>query len=260
MKEVIDLSVISGSGFYRFPGLQEESEHTVHTKFGDAAVTTGILQGRKVAFISRHGRKHELLPHMINYRANMLALQALETRAIIGTTICGVLDANIPLSKLAVFEDLYFPENRLPDGQACTIYTEKNQQNRGHYIFDRPFDQTLRKQIIRAAPDSLSEAVYAHVNGPRFNSRSEVRSLQRHATYISQTAGPEVVLAGELEIPFALLGYGVDYASGVGKEPTPVEVLTANLEKSKHVFIGIIENILKEYERPKFEGFVYRFE
>jgi 5'-methylthioadenosine phosphorylase len=257
---LIDLGIISGSGFYNFPGLHEESELIVPTKFGDADVATGVLHGKKLAFISRHGSNHERLPHMINYRANMLALHVLDARAVIGTTICGVLDPNIPLGKLAVFDDLFFPENRLPDGQPCTVYTDKGQKKRGHYIFDKPFNQTLRKQIIRAAPDSLTEAVYAHVNGPRFNSRSEVRSLRSHATYLSQTAGPEVVMAGELEIPHVLLGYGVDYANGVGKEPTPVETLRRNLEKSKDVFLDVIRGILKQYEIPEFEGFVYRFD
>ena len=65
---------------------------------------------------------------------------------------------------------------------------------------------------------------YGHVDGPRFNTEAEIRGLAAAGvTAVSQTAGPETVLAGEAELPFALLGYATDYANGVQPEPTPVE-------------------------------------
>ena len=67
---------------------------------------------------------------------------------------------------------------------------------------------------------------YGHVDGPRFNTRAEIRMLQAAGvTAVSQTAGPETVLCGEAELPYALLGYATDYANGVTPEPTPVEEL-----------------------------------
>ena len=67
---------------------------------------------------------------------------------------------------------------------------------------------------------------YGHVDGPRFNTKAEIRGLAAAGvTAVSQTAGPETVLAGEAELPFALVGYATDYANGVQAEPTPVERL-----------------------------------
>ncbi|MFC2164900.1 MTAP family purine nucleoside phosphorylase [Acidobacteriota bacterium] len=256
---MIDVAVISGSGFYDFPDLTDSDKREISTRFGSVIVSTGRLNDKKVAFIARHGHDHQFLPNLINYRANLLALKEMGAKAILSTTVCGVLDAAIPLAKPVVFSDLYFPDNRLPSGEICSIYDEEGLLDRGHYIFGQPFSELLRQQVIAAAEDPLTEAVYAHVNGPRFNSKPEIRALQSHASFISQTAGPEIVMAGELEIPIALIGYGVDYANGVSDQPTPVEALQLNLINSKSVFVSIINKVIQNYVVPRFEGFIYRF-
>lgn len=257
---MVDLAVISGSGFYDFPGLQNKDLKILQTKYGEAELVTGQVFDKKLAFLARHGEKHTLLPNHINYKANMCAIKELGARALIATTVCGVLDPEVPLARMFIFDDLYFPENRLPDGQLCTLFDEAGDKKRGHYIFFKPFSPQLRDQFKQVAHNSINDAVYAHVNGPRFNSRAEIRMLRQYATCVSQTAGPEIVLAGELEIPSVLLGYGVDYANGVSEEPTPVEVLTQNLNQSKSVFVKTIMSVLKGYQEPVFKGFIYRFE
>jgi len=257
---MIDLAIISGTGFYDFPGLEDGEDETVETKYGYAVVRTGIIDVKRIAFIARHGKKHSILPNTINYRANLLALKQLGATGIVATSVCGVLDPNIPLAKLVVFDDLYFPDNRLSNGEACTIYDTIGDRNRGHYMFGEPFSEKLRQQIIAAAEHPITSAVYACVNGPRFNSKSEINMLKNYASFISQSAGPEVVLAGELEIPLALIGFGVDYANGVKKKSTPVKALKENLEKSKSVFTDVLSELIRHYIAPKFSGFVYRFE
>jgi 5'-methylthioadenosine phosphorylase len=257
---VIDLAVISGSGFYDFPGLDQGEVKIIKTQFGDASVQTGKIDGTSLAFLARHGKNHSLLPNMINYRANLMALKDLDAKAIIATTVCGVLAPDIPLAKLVVFNDLYFPENRLPDGEACTIYHQEKARAKGHLIFEKPFSEDLRQQIIAAAEDPITDAVYAHAIGPRFNTQSEIRMMREYASFVSQTAGPEIVLSGELEIPFALIGFGVDYANGVEEEPTPVEILSENLKNSKAVFIEVITSVIRSFKVPQFTGFIYRFD
>jgi 5'-methylthioadenosine phosphorylase len=257
---MIDLAVISGSGFYDFPGLDEEESRIVKTQFGDVPILVGKIEGRNLAFLARHGKDHSILPNMINYRANLKALKDLETQAIIATTVCGVLDPDLSLAQPVVFDDLFFPENRLPNGEACSMFKDKGDKTKGHYIFDKPFSEDLRQQIIAAAVNPITEAAYAHAIGPRFNTRTEIRMMREYASFVSQTAGPEAVLSGELEIPFALLGFGVDYANGVKDEPTPVEVLSENLKNSKTVFTTIIKKAIQTYEIPQFKGFIFRFE
>jgi 5'-methylthioadenosine phosphorylase len=257
---MIDLAIITGTGFYDFPGMEKAEDILVSTEFGECALRTGLVKKTKIAFLARHGKNHGILSSSINYRANLLALNKLGTKAIISTTVCGVLDQAIPLGSLVVFDDLYFPENRLPNGELCTLFVESDAKSRGHYIFNRPFNESLRQQIIKAAEKPFTEAVYAHVGGPRFNSKPEISALRQFASFVSQTAGPEVVFSGELGIPLSLIGFGVDYANGVSEEPTPVEVLKNNLKKSKKVFLEVIMRLLEAYEVPSFEGFIYRFE
>ena len=75
---MIDLAVISGSGFYDFPGLDEEESRIVKTHYGDASIMTGKIEEKNIAFLTRHGKDHSILPNMINYRANLAALKDLE--------------------------------------------------------------------------------------------------------------------------------------------------------------------------------------
>ncbi len=84
---MIDLAIISGTGFYDFPGLEEEEGLRIETRYGDASIRKGVVEGKKIVFIARHGKGHNILPNMINYRANLTALKELRTKAIVATTV-----------------------------------------------------------------------------------------------------------------------------------------------------------------------------
>jgi purine nucleoside phosphorylase len=104
---------------------------------------------------------------------------------------------------------------------------------------------------------------YGHVDGPRFNTKTEIRMLQNcGVTVVSQTAGPETVLAGEAEIPYALLGYATDYANGVKAEATPVEELIRLIEASGATFAATLAAAVPKIERDKLEpvGTFFRFD
>jgi purine nucleoside phosphorylase len=101
------------------------------------------------------------------------------------------------------------------------------------------------------------------VDGPRFNTGAEIRSLAlAGVTAVSQTAGPETVLCGEAQLPYALLGYATDYANGVQPEPTPVEELLRLIAASTDVFAGVLAATLRRLSArpPAAPGVVYRFE
>ena len=162
------------------------------------------------------------------------------------------------LTRIMLFEDLYYPDNRLPNGEICSIYTKEGDPKRGHYLFGSPYCVSLFDNL--KGDETIAGVTYGHVNGPRFNSKKEIKALQGHCDAISQTCGPETVLAGELEMPFVLLGFGVDYANGVKDEPTPISVLEENMEKSKPAFTQMIQKIIDNSSEATYSGFVYRFE
>lgn len=250
-----DMAVISGSGFYDFPDLTDSREIEIATPFGKVQAVCGSCDDKAVLFIARHKKEHALLSNMINHKANIHACQQAQVGAIIATTIVGLTNPKLPLMNILIFNDLFYPDNRLPDGSPCTFFTEENQIGRGHYLFGSPF---VDVSGLLKGEDIISDITYAYVNGPRFNSKKEISYIANYADAVSQTAGPEAVLAGELEIPYVLLGYGVDYANGVKDEPTPIDILTENMHCSKKAFVRAVE-VLLSYKSYHFNGFVYRF-
>ena len=103
---------------------------------------------------------------------------------------------------------------------------------------------------------------YGHVDGPRFNTKAEIRGLAAGGvTAVSQTAGPETVLAGEAELPFALIGYATDYANGVKDEPTPVERLLELIAASSESFALLLAAAVPKAAAAQLapSGVVYRF-
>ncbi|PKL76849.1 MAG: phosphorylase [Candidatus Melainabacteria bacterium HGW-Melainabacteria-1] len=257
------IALISGSGFYQLA--QASTNERVTTPFGLVDLQRGNWQGHDLVFLARHGRSHSHLSHQINHQAHLQACHLLNVEAIVACSIVGVINPALPLGQLYLPNELYFPDNRLPDGAACTIFTEPSKAGRGHLIAADHFNQGLGKQLIAAASASdlpiKSQRVYGQVMGPRFNSKSEIRALALAGVeIISQTLGPEAVLAAELEIPYAALCFGVDYANGVQPEPTPIATLEANLKVSKAQFIQVLSTWLAAYQPASYEGFVYRFD
>ena len=239
------IGVITGSGTYALPDFDCGPAEEVATPFGPAPVTAGTFAGVDVLHVSRHQEGHRLLSSQVTHQANVWALRERGAEGVLGVTVCGAVDPSVPLGTLVVFDDLHFLANRLPDGSICTLHTEPGRPGRGHWIYDGPFSPALREALLEGAREAGHEVrdggCYGHVDGPRFNTRTEIRMLaQAGVTAVSQTAGPETVLCGEAELPYALVGYATDYANGVMPEPTPVEELVQLIGESGETFASTL--------------------
>jgi len=262
---MIDVGIITGSGVYEFPGAQET--HVVENAFGETKVAVTGVGPWTVGSISRHQMDHRHLPHTIPHRANLTALKQLGARAILATTSVGAIDPGVRLGRPILFDDLFFPANLLPNGEACTIFASPGDSQRGHLIWTEPFAPRLRRKLELAAGELGLEAtprgIYAHTNGPRFETRAEIRWLAAAgATAVSQTCGPEVVLAGELGISYGLVGFPVNYATGVAEHETREE-LGRLLALSSDVLPRLVlraTEILEEEDLVFDHGYVYRVE
>ena len=260
------VGILSGSGSYEWPGLVERRPRTLATRHGEVAVTAGRIGDVEVVHVSRHGPGHARLSNQVQHRANLAALLECEVAAVISLTVCGAVDPAVPLGALVVFDELHFPSNRLPDGSLCTWYDQPGDAARGHWIPDSPFCQPLRAALLGAAAARrlpvVDSGCYGHVDGPRFNTRSEISAWGAiGVTAVSQTAGPEVVLAGEAELPLALVGYVTDYANGVAP-PEPVDALLTRMAASSAVFAALVEQTLGSLPGTALPapGVVFRFE
>ena len=236
------IGIITGSGTYALPDFDGGRPREVATRYGRVPVTEGTFAGAEVLHVSRHRDGHALLSSSVTHQANISALREEGAEAILAVTVCGAADPSVALGSLIVFDDLFFPANRLPDGSICTLHTEPGAPGRGHWIFEAPYAPALRAVLLEGARQAGRPArdggTYGHVDGPRFNTKAELRWLMGcGVTAVSQTAGPETVLAGEAGLPYALLGYATDYANGVKPEdPTPVSKLVELIEASTDTF------------------------
>jgi purine nucleoside phosphorylase len=241
------IGIITGSGTYALPDFEDARPQQVDTEFGAALVTEGRFAGADVLHVSRHGEGHPRLSNHVTHQANIAALRDGGAEAILAVTVCGALDPTVPLGTLIVFDDLHFLANRLADGSICTLHTEPGRPGRGHWIYESPFSAPLRAALLAGARDAgltvRDGGCYGHVDGPRFNTKAEIRMLAAcGVTAVSQTAGPETVLAGEAEVPFALLGYATDYANGVHDVATPVEELIRLIGASPDAFAATLRH------------------
>jgi purine nucleoside phosphorylase len=261
------IAIITGTGTYALPGFESAGAEPVPTEWGDATVSQGVFAGTEVLHVSRHGEGHRRLSNLVTHRANIAALAQLGADAVIAVTVCGVVDPAVELGSLACFDDLHFLANRLGDGELCTFYPEPGDRRRGHWIFEGPFSEPLRHALLDGAREAGVEVrdggVYGHVDGPRFNTRAEIRGLAAcGVTHVSQTGGPEAVLCGEVELPYALLGYATDYANGVTDEPTPVQTLLDMMAASTATFAAVLAAAVPRAAAADLTpaGIVYRFE
>ncbi len=261
------IGLISGSGTYRWPGLEHASAEECATRFGFVELTAGRLRGVEVLHLARHGSGHAQLSNQLNHRANLSALVENGVDAILSFTVCGAVEAAVPLGSVIAFNDFHFPSNRFPDGSPCTWHHTPGAAGRGHWVFDNPFCEPLRRTVLAACRDLevvlIPEGCYGHVDGPRFNTQSEIAALSAAGvTAVSQTAGPEAELAGEAGVPFVLVGYVTDYANGVSADAAQVTDIAARISQSTEVLAEVANATLPMISPNMLEpaGDFYRFD
>lgn len=246
-----------GSGFYDQDSFTLE---VVKTDFGEAQVLRGHIEGKEAVILPRHAENHKYLPHHIPFKAHIKALDQLGCNKIVSFSVCGALKEDLPLAQPCVVTDLHYSDNRLPDGSVCSFFEKPGEAGRGHLIAESFFNSQLNQQIKKIHPD-IPEVSYIYTVGPRFNSKAEIKHFHyQGGEVISQTCGPETILANELEIPYAMVVFPIDYANRTKEENTSMEELAENMGKSKGIFMSIIEKLVKDEKEVSFEGFVYRFE
>jgi 5'-methylthioadenosine phosphorylase len=205
------VGVIGGSGFYRMEGLEDVEEVQIETPFGPtgAPIAIGTLAGVRVAFVTRHGEGHRILPSEVPYRANIWALKSLGVERCFALSAVGSLREEIPPLDLVV-------PSQLID---CTKDRADTFFGRGlvaHIGFDRPFCPQLSELLLTSAGSLNSGAhrggAYVAVEGPAFSTIAESQIYRSWgASVIGMTGIPEAKLAREAEMCYAMLAMVTDY-------------------------------------------------
>ncbi len=210
---MIKVGIIGGSGLDD-PDLLDTPEIVeVSTPFGDPSspLTCGRLNGADVVLIARHGKHHQYSPGQVNYRANIRALKDQGVTHILATTACGSLREAIGRGDFVILDQFIdFTRHRK------TTFFESFEDGPHHTSMAEPFDKGLRQALLQCAND-LGLTVHATgtvvtIEGPRFSSKAESNMFRLWgADVINMSVAPEVILANELEVPYAAVAMSTDY-------------------------------------------------
>lgn len=228
---------------------------TVATPFGPWTLHR-LPSGALVSF--RHGRPHRLLPHQIPYRAQAWALREAGATHLLVTSSVGVLRREIPLYRPLVVADLLFPDNRLPDGSACTMWPEPAPDHGHLLVQDGLFSRALSDRLTSLAGGEPPGVVFAYAGGPRGKTPAENRYWAALGADVNaMTLAPEVVLANELELPVAGLCVGHKYS--VPGVDVPGEAgITDSLDRSRQATAALVRAFLADDTPVPFGNRVYR--
>ena len=239
-----DVGVYGGTGLYALLDVVESVE--VDTPFGppSAPVAIGEVEGRRVAFLPRHGVGHTLPPHRVPYRANAWALRELGVRAIFSPFACGSLQPTVHPGDFVVVDQIV---DRTA-GRASSFHDGPDAPEGlapvDHVSFADPYDAGLRALALAACGD---EGVTVHdggtvvvVEGPRFSTRAESRWYGAQGwAVVNMTQMPEAALAAEIGVPYAGIALVTDYDVGLegaaGVAPVTMDEVFAMLNRNADV-------------------------
>lgn len=214
-------AIITGTGIYEIAGYSFRPE-LIDTPYGQAQVFLSEDPSLDLVFLARHGLQHTTPPHMINYMANIKALQMLGVRQVLAAYAVGSINTEIPPLGMALVTDfLDFTHSR-----PLSFYNG-GESGLAHTRMDHPFCPELGKKLLELAPafdlDLRKESVYVATNGPRFETPAEIRMYRKlGGDVVGMTCVPEVVLAKELRLHFAAVALSINWATGIEETMTIV--------------------------------------
>lgn len=210
-KEPVHIGIIGGSGLYSMPGISGVREIRLKTPFGDPsdAFLVGLLEGRRVAFLSRHGRGHRFSPSEINYRANICAMKMLGVTRLISVSAVGSLREDLPPLDFMI-PDQFFDRTR---GRIATFFSGGVV---AHVGFDKPTCAHLSAHLAdacdRAGVKAHRGGTYVCMEGPQFSTLAESHTYrQLRFDVIGMTNLTEAKLAREAELCYSTVAMITDY-------------------------------------------------
>lgn len=200
-------AIIGGTGFES--PFSPSKEKIVETPYGEAKLI--FPENKPYLFVSRHGAKHTVPPHKVPYRANIWALKTLGVTEVYGISAVGSLNKNYAPDSVLLCEDfLDFTKSR-----AGTFFDGDDHPAK-HIAMDAPYDALLNREFEEAFGENLPRGVYVATEGPRFESRAEIKFYASiGGDVVGMTNVPEVVLAREMGLHYANICHIVNYCTGI---------------------------------------------
>ena len=249
-KNLAEIGVFGGSGFYKF--LENIEEVPVETPYGMPSdnLFIGQIGSHKVAFMPRHGRNHTILPHLINYRANVWAMKYAGCKRVISPCAAGSLQKHVKPGDFVICDQFV----DWTDGRKSTFFEGPIVT---HPSAAEPYCPELRTFAVKTAKDLginvHDKGTVVVINGPRFSTKAESEFFTNQGwEVINMTAFPEAYLVKEADMCPLNISLITDYDAGLVGDVPPVthqeviQVFKSNITRLKSLLLSIIENIPDE--------------
>jgi 5'-methylthioinosine phosphorylase len=227
----IEFAVIGGTGLTEIEGLEVIHREVVHTPYGEPSgpVTHGMIGGKRIVFLARHGYTHTIPPHRVNYRANIWALKSLGVEKVVAIAAVGGITPDMKPTRLVIPDQII----DYTYGRGHT-YFEDGLTSVTHIDFSWPYCTEVRNALLSAAEcaglDVVPHGTYAATQGPRLETAAEISKLERDGCdLVGMTAMPEAALARELELCYASCAVVANWAAGKSDEEISMDEIRANL-------------------------------
>jgi 5'-methylthioadenosine phosphorylase len=247
--------IIGGSGFYHIEGLENKKSVKITTPFGDPSdeYMTGVLEGKEVVFLARHGRGHRILPSELNYCANIYGMKELGVERIISVSACGSLREELkPL-------DIVIPDQFVDRTNGARRMTFFGDGVTAHVQFAEPVCGHLSRMLYDAGRDAGARmhlgGAYINMEGPQFSTKAESNLYRSWGMdIIGMTNMGEAKVAREAEICYATLGCITDYdcwRDALSGENVSLEMVIQNLLRNVDAAKKILKAVLRKIEAKR---------
>ncbi len=249
---MVKTAIIGGTGVYDPDFLDDVKEFVEETRYGRVVGSTGKYEGIEIAFIPRHGVDHSVPPHMINYRANIMALKNLGVENIIATAAVGSLNFDLkPGQYILADQFLDFTKMR-----KHTFY-EGGEDGVVHCDITEPYCPGIRQALMQAGAEKNirleNGAVYVCTEGPRFETKAEILMFKQLGGHlVGMTGVPEVCLARELEMCYASICVATNFAAGIStgilSHDEVVEMMAGKIKELRSLIMSSLKYIPQKKE------------
>jgi 5'-methylthioadenosine phosphorylase len=234
-------AIIGGTGVYQLDGSSTVLD--VGTPYGAVRVYIKETESGEVVFLPRHGRDHSTPPHRINYRANIKALRQLGVKRVLATAAVGSLNMDFPPGSLVIPDQFIdFTRQRAGtfyDGEDGVVHTDMADPYCPALI------KALEQKAAKAGLEIRGRGTYVCVEGPRFETKAEIRFFKSiGGDMVGMTGVPEVVLARELGLCYAAVGIVTNWCNGMVEQPIShreiFEIMKRGRENVSRLFLGVL--------------------
>lgn len=240
-----EIAIIGGTGVYDPHLLEDVREVTQNTPYGRVDVSVGKYQDMEMAFVPRHGKEHSVPPHLINYRANIMALKELGVSSIIATAAVGSIHFDRKPGEY-VLADQFLDFTKIRQN---TFY-DGGERGVVHCDMTVPYCPEIRQAIKKAGDDKglvvHNGGTYVCSEGPRFETTAEICMFKQLGGHlVGMTSVPEVCLARELGMCYANISIITNFAAGISPSTLTHSEVVEMMKKSVHEVRYLIMESLK---------------